>query len=40
MKFFDRKSEIAELRDIRRKSRKSARFTVVVGAYLCLSPPR
>ena len=31
MKFFDRKSEIAELREVRRKSRKSARFTVVVG---------
>ena len=31
MKFFDREREIEILRDIREKSRESARFTVVTG---------
>ena len=31
MKFFDREEEIELLRDIRRKARSDARFTVVTG---------
>jgi len=31
MKFYDREKEVAFLRDVRQKSEKNARFTVITG---------
>ena len=33
MKFYDREEEIAYLRDIRPKSAKNARFTLITGRH-------